>query len=120
MTAQPVGPIHQGFDTGTARAPRDIEYAAFSHVTRQLKAAQRGRLPAPAAVYNNTALWTALATDLADTGNSLPDQLKASLLSLSIFSIRHGQAVAAGRATVDALIDVNLAIMKALRGEVRS
>lgn len=63
-------------------------------------------------------LWTTLAADLADDGNALPDQLRASLISLSIFALRQGQMVMSGERQPDALIDVNLSIMKGLRGEV--
>ena len=61
-----------------------------------------------------------LAADLADPGNGLPDALKAQLLSLARFSLRHSDRVLAGNATSAVLIDVNISIMKGLRGEVRA
>jgi len=66
----------------------------------------------------NADLWSTLAADLADDGNDLPDDLKARLLSLAIFSIRQSHRAIAGNAEPAALIDINLAIMKGLRGEV--
>ena len=102
------------------RPARDVEYDVFSRVTGLLRQADpRGRTAeAIAAVHKNNELWTILMTDLADPGNTLPDELKAGLLSLAGFSIRHGHAVMAGSATTEALIDVNMSVMKGLRGEV--
>ena len=42
--------------------------------------------------------------------------LKAQLLSLALFSVRHGFRVAAGDADLSALIEVNTSIMAGLRG----
>ncbi len=102
------------------RSKRDAEYDVFSRVTGMLRQAERQGLGAStiAAVHKNNELWTILATDLAEPGNALPDEVKAGLLSLAGFSIRHGHAVMAGDATTDALIDINLSVMKGLRGEV--
>ena len=65
---------------------------------------------------DNYFLWSELAADLASPGNELPEQLKGQLLSLAMFSIRHGNRVLAGHGDVSALIDINLNIMKGLRG----
>ena len=102
------------------RSTRDAEYGVFSRVTGMLRQAERQGRSADTigAVHKNNELWTILAADLADPGNALPDEVKAGLLSLAGFSIRHGHAVMAGNATTDALIDVNLSVMKGLRGEV--
>ena len=69
------------------------------------------------AVHKNTELWSALAFDLVEPGNALPDHVKAGLISLAGFAVRHGQAVMAGSATTDPLIDINLSVMRGLRGE---
>lgn len=106
-----------GFGSPVTRSTRDIEYDAFSHATRLLCNAQKGAGSPVHAAYVNSELWTVLAGDLADDENELPTQLRASLLSIAMFSIRHCRSVMAGDATVDALIDINLSIMKGLRGE---
>lgn len=100
------------------RTDRDNEYDSFARVTRRLKAADvTGRGPlASEAVHMNTQLWSALASDLAMPDNALPDALKAQLLSLALFSIRHGFRVAAGEGDLSPLIDVNASIMAGLRG----
>ena len=101
----------------TMRSTRDAEYDAFSRVTSMLHQADpQGRnAESIAAVSRNNELWLILSADLMNPDNALPDELKAGLLSLAGFSIRHGHAVMAGEATTDALIDVNISVMKGLR-----
>lgn len=105
------------FGAAGVKTDRANEYDAFARVTRQLMQADvagTGRA-ASDAVHRNTLLWSTLATDLSQPGNALPDDLKAGLLSLAIFSIRHGLRVAAGDAGLQPLIDVNGNIMAGLR-----
>ncbi len=96
---------------------RDIEYDAFSRVSHALQNAQPDSTALTAAVHMNTELWTLLANDLASPGNELPDQLKARLISLAIFSIRHGYRTLAGDASVGILIEINRSIMAGLRND---
>ena len=102
------------------RTERDSEYDAFSYVTRLLRDAKSSRLgPATVqAIHKNSELWSILATDLAQPDNTLPDETKAGLISLAGFAIRQGFSVLNNGGTIDSLIEVNVAIMKGLRGEV--
>lgn len=97
------------------RTERDIEYDAFSRVSNALQNARSDSAALIPAIHMNTELWTLMANDLASPGNELPDQLKARLLSLAIFSIRHGYRALAGDASVSVLIDINRSIMAGLR-----
>lgn len=97
------------------RTERDIEYDAFSRVSRALQNARPDSSDLTSAIHLNTELWTVLASDLASPDNELPDQLKARLLSLAIFSIRHGYRALAGDASVGVLIEINRSIMAGLR-----
>lgn len=112
--------IRAGYGSTTVLTARDTEYQAFSRVTQMLRQAPRDGSTTESimAVHKNNELWTLLASDLAAPGNALPDELKARLLSLSIFSLRHGHAVLSRSATSDTLIDINMSIMKGLRGAV--
>ncbi len=105
----------------TTRTARDVEYSAFARVTRRLRdATATGRDDFPAlcqAILDNSKLWGMLEDDLMDDRNRLPATLRAQLVSLSGFVRRHGMAVIGRRATAEALIDINTAIMKGLRGE---
>lgn len=117
MTTQATGFTGRRFGHIPIRTERDIEYDAFARVTRSLQQALRGDGSLAAAAAANVELWSALATDLADDGNALPVSLRGALLSLALFSVRHAQGVMTGERQADALIDVNLSIMKGLRGE---
>lgn len=99
------------------RTDRANEYDAFARVTRQLMQAETSgdaRCTADA-VHLNTLLWSTLATDLGMPENALPDEVKAGLLSLAVFSIRHGLRVATGDTGLRPLIDLNSSIMAGLR-----
>jgi len=71
------------------------------------------------ALHLNRQLWTRLAADVADQGNPLPEELRARIFYLAEFTAAHTGRVLRGRATVDALIEVNLAVMRGLSGETQ-
>jgi flagellar protein FlaF len=103
------------------RTARDAEYTIFASVTSALTAADADDYAALAhAVTDNQRLWGALAEDLMNEGNALPDALRANLISLAEFVRKHTMAVLGGRAGVAPLIDINTMIMKGLRGEVEA
>ena len=108
-----------GYGSNVVRTARDAEYDVFSRVTRMLRqAAEEDNGPdLIAAVHKNNELWTILAADLAGSGNGLPDDLRAGLLSLAGFSLRHGHLAISRKAKVDPLIDINIAVMRGLRHE---
>ena len=111
-----------GYKNPGMRTTRDAEYEVFARVTRMLRQApeRADNRDTIAAVSKNTELWTLLAFDLAEPGNALPEDTKAGLLSLAGFQIRHGRAVLAGDAATAPLIDINMNVMRGLRGEVRA
>ena len=103
-----------------ARTLRSIEYGLFARVTQAMQAARlAGKADFPrlaAALHDNRSLWTALAADVAQTGNQLPNPLKAQLFQLYEFTDRHSRKLLSGDGEVDVLIDINMAIMRGLRG----
>jgi flagellar biosynthesis activator protein FlaF len=120
-------------------SPLTVEIMAFQKVTGALERAQddaRQDLSAqPAlatqrhvrlcdAVHQNSRLWLTLLEDLSSPANSLPADLKARLGSLAATSVRHGQRVVGGQASLSLLIDINRAIaaglMQARANAVRS
>lgn len=101
------------------RTARDTEYDVFARCTRALSAAQDGFGGFPAlarALNDNRRLWNALAADVSGEGNGLPAPLRAGLFYLAEFTHHHSRRVLAGEADVAALIDVNTAVMRGLRG----
>jgi flagellar protein FlaF len=118
----PGSPARSAYAASAVRTERASEYAVFARATSRLKAvdeADRSAFPALAqAIADNQHLWGTLAEDLLGDGNRLPVELRANLISLAEFVRRHSMAVLGGRASVAALVDINTAIMKGLRGNV--
>ena len=98
--------------------PRQTEYRAFAVATRSLIDAaglpetEVGRRAEALAV--NRRLWSLLASDCAADGNSLPQGLRAQIISLSLFVDRHSSSVMRDGAAFDVLIDINRTIMQGL------
>lgn len=107
------------YGSSNLRTERDYEYEAFSRVTRMLNRAHDNPTGANKceAIHMNNELWTILASDLAQPGNALDPETKAGLISLAGFSVRQGLAVLNGDNDIAPLIDVNISVMKGLRGE---
>lgn len=100
------------------RTQSSIELEAFARVTRKLRDTSKdGSCYADlvAALHDNRLLWNVIAADVADSGNTLPKELRARLFYLAEFTVIHSRKVADKKATVDALIDVNTSIMQGLR-----
>ncbi|KPA20323.1 flagellar biosynthesis regulatory protein FlaF [Shimia sp. SK013] len=102
------------------RTPRSIEYDVVARTTHRLKAAaQKGTLGFGAlaeAVHDNRTLWTFLAASVADDENQLPQQLRAQIFYLAEFTRLHSSKVLKEGASVRPLLEVNMAILRGLRG----
>lgn len=102
------------------RTARSIEYDAFARVTRQLRSAldpDTSFTTLAQALHDNRTLWTALAADVAAEANLLPDTLRARIFYLAEFTLHQSRKVLAGEAGAQALIDVNMAVMRGLHPE---
>lgn len=104
--------------------PREMEYRLFGQVTRALmhaasvdKADVKTRIDA---LDWNRRLWSALATDCADSDNQLNNPLKAQIISISLFVGRHSSAVMRGEEEFETLIDINRSIMQGLAPQAAS
>ena len=120
----PTSQARSGYRTDAIRTERGTEYALFAQITSRLKAVDetdRTSFPTLAkAVSENQRLWGALAEDLMSDANQLPVPLRAQLISLAEFVRKHSLAVLGGRASIAALIDINTAILKGLRGDAEA
>src|ERR1700761_2363833 len=98
--------------------PRETEYRLFAQVTLALIEAGKADardLPARIdALEWNRRVWSVLTEDCADPGNRLPDQLRASIISLGIFVGRYTSKVIRGVEPIDTLIDINRTVMQGL------
>jgi flagellar protein FlaF len=99
----------------TSTNPIQLEADLMGRITREIETyRKKGGPEYVKALYRNVQLWNAFSADLLSDDNKLPDQLKASLISLSIWVEKHTDQVVNKRASVDALIDVNRSIIAGL------
>jgi flagellar biosynthesis activator protein FlaF len=110
--------------------PRQIERRVFSLVTSRLEQFQQEfdvkkdnveKLDILAnglrhALWQNEQIWIAVKRDLAESENALSDDLRASLISLSIWVEKHTLQVLEGKAKVRPLLDINRNIIRGLEG----
>jgi flagellar protein FlaF len=73
----------------------------------------RGRIDA---LDWNRRVWSTLGTVCADSDNGLPETLRASIISLSIWVGKHTSQVIRRTEDIEPLIEVNRMIMQGLRG----
>tara|TARA_R110002072_G_scaffold233532_3_gene391162 strand:+ start:181 stop:594 length:414 start_codon:yes stop_codon:yes gene_type:complete len=99
------------------------EYRLFTEVTRALMEA-KGLAKLDKKVHDalhwNRQLWSTLATDCAVEGNMLPKQLRASIISLSIWVGKYSSQVARGEEDIQSLIDINKNIMEGLSAQAQN
>jgi flagellar protein FlaF len=103
-----------------AEGPKQTEYRLFGLVTRALMEAaavedtELGRRIK--ALHWNRRLWATIGGDCASPDNKLPVELRASIISLSIWVDKHTSDVMQRREKIQPLIDVNRMIMQGLGG----
>lgn len=121
MNAHALAVTAYGAPSAACKSPRSVEYEVMSRITSRLRAARDAKpfvfAALADAMYENRKLWVELAVDLAAPENALPQGLRVQLLGLAQFSLRHTDAVLNGDETPDALIDINLAILRGLSGK---
>ncbi|RMF11982.1 MAG: flagellar biosynthesis regulatory protein FlaF [Alphaproteobacteria bacterium] len=98
-------------------SPRETEYRLFAQVTGALiKAKERGVKDGQFvdALDWNRRMWSTFTTDCGLEGNRLPDELRAKIISIGIWVSKYTSEVIRADGDIDALIDVNRAIMEGL------
>src|ERR1051326_6036439 len=99
-------------------SPRELEYRLFAQVTLALMEAAKADPNDFAARVDalgwNRRMWTVLAAACASDENRLPDQLRASIISLGLWVARHTSAVIRKEEEIQPLIEVNCLIMQGL------
>lgn len=102
--------------------PRETEYRLFTQVTRAL--IEASELPKTEfakridALDWNRRVWTFLANDCADNNNGLPENLRAAIISLSIFVGKYSSEIMQKGAEFEPLIDINKTIMQGLAAQI--
>src|SRR6202012_2695209 len=102
-----------------AEDPRATEYRLFGQVTGALIDAKKtgvsGGPPAEAIDWNRK-LWRTLASDCLDDRNQLPKEVRAQIISLSLWVSKYSKQVTRTGAPMDPLIEINRTIMQGLQG----
>lgn len=111
--------MQQAYRTARAFAerPRAVEHRLMTEITGEMISARDAGIGAAAlvpALHRNREVWSIFSAVCGATGNRLPAPLRASIISLSIWVDRFTSDVVAGREPIDALIDVNRAIIEGL------
>lgn len=103
-----------------SESPKEAEYRLFGQVTRALMDAAKEDVSNLSARMDaldwNRRLWSALGSDCAAPENNLPPELRAQIISLSIWVGKYTSLVIRGKDDIEALIDINRIIMQGLSG----
>lgn len=106
----------------SAETPSQVEYRLFAQVTSALAAVKDRPTTDPetiAALDWNRRMWSVFSSDCGTKGNDLPDQLRAGIVSLSIWVSKHSSLVMRGSERIDSLIDINKTIMEGLADQAQ-
>jgi flagellar biosynthesis activator protein FlaF len=98
---------------------RSTEYRLFGQVTGALIDVQKAGHAGPPlvdAIDWNKRLWRTLAADCMDDRNQLPQDVRAKIVSLSLWIAKYSRRVTREGASLDPLIEVNRTIMQGLKG----
>lgn len=110
------------YQTARSRAetPRSAEFRLMSEITGEMMDAEtagmKGAMLMPS-LHRNREMWSAFVTDCGATGNGLPRELRAQIISLGLWVERFTSDVVAGREPIGELISLNRTIMEGLRGQ---
>ncbi|KIC40712.1 flagellar biosynthesis regulator FlhF [Ruegeria sp. ANG-R] len=119
MTPQTLAHRAYAQSAAPTRTPRDTEYEAISRITHRLKTAAARKATDFAgfvqALHENRRLWSVLATDVANSDNALPNNLRARIFYLAEFTEQHSSQVLGNKATVEPLLEINMAVLRGLR-----
>ncbi|WP_299779802.1 flagellar biosynthesis regulator FlaF [uncultured Roseobacter sp.] len=101
------------------RTARSAEYEVIARISHRLKKAIRSDdfSSLAEALYENNKLWTALAVDVMDENNLLPDELRAKIVYLAEFTRLHTQKVLRKQETAIPLLEINAMILGGLKQE---
>jgi flagellar protein FlaF len=102
-----------------AESPRETEYRLFGQVTGALIEVHNNKATGGTlvdAIDWNRRLWRALAADCGSDANQLSCDVRAKIVSLSLFINKYSKQVMREGASVEPLIEINRSIMQGLRG----
>lgn len=119
MNAHTMAQRAYSLDSAPIRTDRGTEYEVFARITHRMKVAAQncpGEFAKLAsAIHDNRQLWALLASDVADTDNKLPNELRARIFYLAEFTNSYSSKILTQKASVEPLLEINTAIMRGLR-----
>jgi flagellar protein FlaF len=100
-------------------AARENERIAFEQIIKLMiqSDAETGNHPLRVkAIHDTSQLWSHLLNDLASAENANPAELKASIISIGIFILKHLERMRADRSLIfSPIIEISETIRKGLR-----
>ncbi len=119
MTPQAYAQTAYAQTAAPTRTPRDTEYEAISKITHRLKTAATRRSQDfggfVRALHDNRRLWSVLASGVSDSDNGLPNELRARIFYLAEFTEQHSSQVLGNKASIEPLLEINMAVLRGLR-----
>lgn len=100
-------------------SPLELELRAFGFVTDGLRSAN-DMLSRTRALQRNHDLWLTLVVDLAEPTNALPQEVRARLISVGLWSMRYSLQAMSDPLPLQPLIDVNREIAGGLADQARA
>ncbi|MGB7319150.1 MAG: flagellar biosynthesis regulator FlaF [Planktotalea sp.] len=102
------------------RNAKDLEYEVILGVTRDLSkhtGSDQADFPALVSSLNkNERLWIEIGTQVADPSNQLEAGLRARLFYLAGFVRHQTTEILSGKAGIESLIELNVAVLRGLKG----
>ncbi|UTW57631.1 flagellar biosynthesis regulator FlaF [Kordiimonas sp. SCSIO 12603] len=115
---------YQAYKTAqnTTESASQTEYRLLAQVTNALMTAkdkEYSGVQLVEALDWNRRVWSVFAADCGAKGNQLPHQLRANIISLSIWVSKHSSKVMRKQAKLDDLININRTIMEGLADQAK-
>jgi len=101
------------------RTPKDLEFEAIARITHRMisasKQGSKGFTSLAEALHDNRKLWQIFRSDVTDSDNGLPEELKEQIVYLAAFTSQHTSQVLSRKSGIGPLVEINTAIMRGLR-----
>ncbi len=101
-------------------SPRGTECRLMRQITGEMMTARDAGLSGSAlmsVLHRNREVWGAFSDACGAPGNALPNELRASIISIGLWVDRFTSEVVRGTDSIDELITVNCSIIEGLSGE---
>ena len=96
------------------KTDRAIEAQVLSSITADLQRSKDNFPKLVDALHRNRLFWTALAADVSQEENRLPETLRARIFYLAEFTFHQTSRILADGKSTDILIEINSAIISSL------